>query len=203
MSVPDTISRIHSFIPKKSGDYGRLGHVSDAQQQDEEAIAANSFRPKLVGSLMMTGTGILCVGVYNAHIFIYTLLNQNQTKIKTDTGARVRLISAGGAHAAAVVDPSTGEEKGQEEEEGLKAMYGASPTLSPGASWVRVISVCSYVGMYYVSNPDKPISYHTNAHSHFACQVHVPGGFPRLEWDGALMAVWGGYIGRSRRVRML
>lgn len=64
--------------------------------------------------------------------------------MRTYTGARVRLISAGGAHAAAVVDPSTGEEKGQQEEEGLKAMYGASPTLSPGASWVLVFGGCSY-----------------------------------------------------------
>lgn len=42
-----------------TGDYGRLAHVPQPppsqQQQDEEAISADSFRPRLVGSLMMTG----------------------------------------------------------------------------------------------------------------------------------------------------
>jgi hypothetical protein len=60
------------------------------------------------------------------------------------TGACVRLISAGGAHSAAVVEASTGEEKGQEDGEGLKAMYGASPTLSPGENNLCVCFLCSY-----------------------------------------------------------
>ena len=110
---------------------------------DEAPVAADSFRPKLVGSLMMTGThNVLytcvytCVCVvggrhYHIHSFIHPS-NIHPPHTHTPTGARVRLISAGGAHSAAVVDPPTGEEKGREEEEGLKAMYGASPTLDPG-----------------------------------------------------------------------
>ncbi len=94
---------------------------------DEEAISANSFRPRLVGSLMMTGAwrGYASCTYVSPSIHV-------PAKTPDPTGARVRLISTGGAHSAAVVEPSTGEEKGREEEEGLKAMYGASPTLSPG-----------------------------------------------------------------------